>query len=82
MKYIVLIGILCLFLIGCARDTYVGTVKEIKTVSAGGFGSTDKALVVLEDDRVIVVSYGIGSLEVGSEIRTSRGLSGKYAVAS
>ena len=74
-------AILMVVLSGCAEaDTYVGTVKEIKEISTGGFGKSDKALVVLEDGREIVIGGGIGKLEIGSEISTANKYTYNYQV--
>ncbi len=82
-KKIMIILFLSVLLNGCMDyedDVFVGNVKEIKSVSAGGFGTLDKAHIVLHNNREIVVSKNIEKLEIGSEIWTANGYPSLYRV--
>ena len=73
-RIIICLALLSLIILsGCIieEDTYVGKVKEIKMISSGGFGKTDKALVILDNDRELIICNGIEYLEVGAEIWTA-----------
>ena len=62
-------------------DHYVGKVKEIKTVSVGGVGASDMALVVLDNGRELIVNgNGVDDLEIGSEVWTANQYSYNYRV--
>ena len=82
MKKILIICLIVgiLILSGCKEDRPIGIVKEIKQISAGGFGSIDMAWVVLEDGREMVVGGNIHNLEVGIQVWTANNYRYSYRI--